>query len=394
MTTTQAPRTGIATTHAPRTGIAHGDDDGLELEWWRTAESGHGCLDPRRSLLGIGSVGAGRTCLTRLLARRLLDDGGQVMAVDRGTGEYITAPGPTRRAVVVDPMGGTTLDPLRLFTGQEALDYASAVFAMLAGLSDVGWYSRTTTALAEGLRDAVAHGARSLVEATQALEASDNPDTARVGAQVGALLGSGLLPFLGDGEAPDLDADYVCVWLEPSWPGQPLRDEVLGYLAVALGRSAAAADAHRPAALALDGQPMSAPTAEVVVRGPREGRARNASTWLLSPRLDALPPRLVEAFSGLGANRVVLRSSSDEWPDLARFVGLDRWLAEELARAGRPGSGAHDAELRGAMHDLEEAGGRALWVDRHRRVGLVELPDAGIVPSQGFSVAGVLRDRP
>jgi hypothetical protein len=265
---------------------------------------------------------------------------------------------------------------------------------MLAGLSDVGWYARTTTALAEGVGDAVAHGARSLVEAAQALEASDNPDTARVGAQVAALLGSGLLPFLGDGEAPDLDADYVCLWLEPAWPGQPLRDEVLGYLAVALGRSAAAADARRPAALALDGQPISAPAAEVVVRGLREGRARNAATWLLSPRLDALPPRLVEAFSVLGANRLVLRSSSDEWPDLARFVGLDRWLAEELAGAGRHGSGAHAAELRRAMDVLDEDRGRALWADREGRVGLVQLPYAGIVAGQGFSVAGVLRDRP
>ena len=375
---------------APFTGSEVGDPSGMLLGASLDAgvfapvlfDPAYGPSINRSASIGVsGALGSGKSYLAKLLCWATVARGGQVVTLDRtASAEYVAfaAAVPGRSQVVrLTPDARLSLDPLRVFTGEDRRRVTLGFCALLAGAPA---RSLEAAALAEAV-DAVAERTDArLADVVEELHrmadrpGRGDPDAAAAGRKLAhfARLGPAQLAF-GSGPPLALDADFIVfhapglaladrdTLLNEHLAEQMLPEQVFGqallYLVAAVSRSVIFSDRSRFAAALYDeawALTASPQGHALLLEGVRDGRKHNAACWLISqsPR-DLGETELVDL---LGA-RFAFRQAKGAANAAQRLLGLD--------------PNEETGEL------LEALGvGQCLFRDVRDRVGLVQVLEA------------------
>jgi hypothetical protein len=259
------------------------------------------------SLAAVGRLGSGKSYFLKRLCMDTVARGGQVVTIDRSRrGEYVAfgedIPG-TSQVVRLDAGSDIRLDPLRSFSGDEAVTVTLGFLSLLGGCSA---HSEEGAALAEAVDMVVERPGAGvndvLAELERMGEDQRRPDPAarslarRLAHYRRSALGQ--LAF-GDGEPVSLDADFIVFWAPNlTLPDREtlangshtlLPEQVFGqallYLVAAVGRRVVFQDPSRFAAALYDEAwaiLASSHGQSLLVEGVRDGRKHNGAMWLAS----------------------------------------------------------------------------------------------------------------
>jgi hypothetical protein len=376
----------------PFAGAELGDDAGMLLGLSRDA----GCarpmlLDPAAgprhdrdgSVAAFGCLGSGKSYLAKRLASAVVWRGGRMLLVDRTqAGEYVrfaaamADTGVSTQVVSIDGDSGLLLDPLRVFTGEDAAQIAGGYLGLVCGAEPTSLEAAT---LARAVRQVQAAGGR-LADVLGALDAlADQGDEYRHARELALRLGAiaehrfGAPAWSADGTSVDTDADCTVIHL-PNL-AIPSREVLLSehlsrrlqveqvcslgllYLVAALARWVAYADPDRFAALCLDeawALTTTLPGQQLLLDVLRDGRKHNAAGWVFSQHPADLPPMLRDLVS----TRFVFGLTGDAAREGLAWLGvdpaphtldlLDAWAARREPHQDPDGSGPPDCLMRDA----------------------------------------------
>ncbi len=268
-------------------------------------------LDNRSGSLAVfGQLGAGKSMMCKALARAVLARGGQVVVADRtNDGEYVRFADvcPGRHSILdMSPGSPFVIDPMRVFSGEERLQYATGVLALLAGTSPISLEGVVLSEAVEAVADRP--GCR-LVDVVSELESrTTDPDARVVARKLGALARTRQARMIfGEGEAMALDADLLVFHLRgivlpdkamltnEHLARNMLPEQLLGYsllyLVAAVTRHVSFADTSRFSVGIYDEARMltlSPYGRRLLVEAVRDGRKHNAAAWIISQHPDDL----------------------------------------------------------------------------------------------------------
>jgi hypothetical protein len=167
---------------------------------------------------GCGAPGAGKSTLAKRVIESVVADGGQVVTIDRTEqGEYVAYAQALAKVGVrtdVVKLGATTgvsLDPLRIFTGQERL---TVTIGFLAQLCAIESGSIDATTLAEAVETAAKNRDAHLIDVIGILQdRTDAPEASILARKLGrfARMDTVGQAAFGDGKPLDLTADFVVI---------------------------------------------------------------------------------------------------------------------------------------------------------------------------------------
>ena len=301
----------------PFAGVAVGDPEGMLLGYSLDAgtfrpvlfDAAYGPGINRSGSLGaFGALGSGKSYFIKNVLHATLARGGRVAVLDRSTsGEYArlapVVPVASGRAQVValGARSAVCLDPLRVFTGEDRIGFATGFLALIAGTAPGDLQG---IALAEAVRAVAARSSGRLCDVISVLEAAaaSDPHAEAAWRSLRNASHNPLASFaFGDGEVAGLDADYL-VFHAPGLslpdreavlrehlasrllPEQILSQAIL-YLIAAVARQVTFSDPGRFAAALFDEAwclTSSLQGRALLLDGIRDGRKHNAAVWLLS----------------------------------------------------------------------------------------------------------------
>jgi hypothetical protein len=319
----------------PFAGAAVGDNGGMLLGASRDA----GCvrpvlLDPASgprhdrdgSVAVFGTLGSGKSYLSKRLAATVLMRGGKMIMIDRTqAGEYVRFAatmadvGIRSQVVTVNDEGGLLLDPLRVFTPATARQVALGYLGMVCGLDAT---SLEAAALDKAVENVARPGGQlfDVLHELERLNDHGGPEfrhgrelALRLRAIANNRFGA---PAWGDGPSIDTSADCTVIHL-PNL-AVPRREVLLTehlsrkmlpeqvcslgllYLVAALARGIVFDEQGRFAALTMDeawALTSTLPGQQLLEEVLRDGRKHNAAGWVFSQNPDDLPGELRDLIS-------------------------------------------------------------------------------------------------
>lgn len=333
---------------APVAGHQVGDPRGIPIGINVSGGQGEAVLlDPaygpatnRSGSLGVfGALGSGKSYFVKRLLLGAVARGGQVVTLDRtSSGEYARlASAVSGQATVVglDEHATVGLDPLRVFSGEDAVRVALGFLTLL---------TRTTPSdvdgavLAQAVRQ-VAIAGGGLADVLQVLAADDEPEAHGLRRKLRAYVDHPLARLVfGDTPPLTLDADFICfhapglslpdrdAMVHEHLAKQLLPEQIFGqallYLVAAVSRVLTFADPRRFGATLVDeawALTSSPQGRQLLLDSIRDGRKHNAAVWLLSQHPEDLGD---DALSHLLGMRMLFRQSRGAAPAALRFMGL------------------------------------------------------------------------
>jgi hypothetical protein len=341
----------------PFAGSSVGDNGGMLLGASRDA----GCvrpvlLDPASgprhdrdgSVAAFGTLGSGKSYLSKRLAATVLMRGGKMIMIDRTqAGEYVrfaatmAEVGIRSQVVTVNDEGGLLLDPLRVFTPATARQVAKGYLGMVCGLDGT---SLEAAALDKAIENVARPGAQlfDVLHELDRLTDQGGPEfrhgrelALRLRAIANNRFGA---PAWGDGPSIDTSADCTVihmpnlsvprreVLLTEHLARKMLPEQVcslgLLYLVAALARGIVFDEPARFAALTMDeawALTSTLPGQQLLEEVLRDGRKHNAAGWVFSQDPDDLPAGLRDLISV----RFVFGLSGDAASNGLRWLGVD-----------------------------------------------------------------------
>jgi len=321
----------------PFAGADLGDPAGMLLGFSLDGGSARPVLiDPARgpatdrsgSIAITAALGAGKSFTLKHLAWGVLARGGQFATLDRTEhGEWVqfaqNAPGSTE-VVTLTSDAAVSIDPLQIFTGDEALQFGTGFLCLLLGIGIQETEGDVLTAAIKTVLGDRRPRAASLVGVLEERAREDRGRRLGDAAELvaGRLRGriSEKLARVVFGDAPPLRlsrADSVILWTPGLKPpprevllspelakrllGEQLLAQAMVYLAAAVMRKITFTDRSRFGAMCLDEASFltaSVEGAQLYEEGLRESRRANAAVWVAAqdvaslgePRLRALIP--------------------------------------------------------------------------------------------------------
>lgn len=339
-------------------------------------------LGPRANtdgnVLFVGNMGGGKTYSMMRLAEYQLDIGSQCVALDLSVeGEWVRALGAVTDSLAVLPIGGDgtglSMDPLRIFTGLEAVQRTKAMMVILTGIES---RELEGISLNEAIKSVAERGGRSIDVVEELLtrgrtNSRTDPEARSVGRKLQALAG---LPdaqiIFGDGEPLDIHAAQATVFHAPTLqlPGDTAnRDDLLDeqviseallYGMAAVARKITFRDKSSYGFYIADEYGLyrhNKPAAQMVHESVTGGRKNNAGTWMAGQGLAQFPADLLKLMTIIAIYRMT-RSAARE--ALTTFeIPCDEALLDRIESFG---AGEH------------------LLRDRRRRYGMVRTATAAI----------------
>lgn len=363
------------------------------------------------SWAAFGGLGAGKSYFTKRAARAVLARGGQVVVADRTRhGEYVrfaeVCPG-SHQVVQLSAASRFVLDPMRVFDGEERLQYATGFLALLAGTSPT---ELEGVVLAEAVEAVASRPGCRLGDVVDELEArgSRDPEARTVGRKLRAAARSKLAHIVfGEGEPLSLGADLIVFHL----PGLALPDkatltnahlsrailpeQLLGwallYLVAAVTRHVTFADPRRYSAGIYDEARMltlSPYGRQLLLEVVRDGRKHNAAAWIISQHPEDLGDSVGDddRIADLLGYRLIFNQEPGAAASAVRFLGMT--LTE------------HNKEMVTSLVSPDGRSRDALFTDSRGRVGRVQMfleldpeVDAAFDTNPSTSSAGVVELR-
>ncbi|GAC1362439.1 MAG: hypothetical protein NVSMB32_02760 [Actinomycetota bacterium] len=336
----------------PLGGVAVGDPEGMLLGYSRDAGTFRPVLfDPaygprinRSASLGaFGALGSGKSYFIKRVVHATLARGGRVIALDRtGMGEYVRLAGCAPGSVQVVALSADSpicLDPLRVFSGEEAVTYALGFLSLVTGTSPA---EPKGVALAEAVHKVGARAAGGLGDVLTVLQKAGEREPAAEDAWR-ILRSASRSPLarlaFGEGTAASLDADYLVfhapgltlpdreTTLREHLVRQLLPEQVLSqallYLVAAMAKHVTFSDPGRFAAALFDEAwclTSSLQGRSLLLDTVRDGRKHNAAVWLVSQHPADLGD---DELAHLLGPRFVFRQAAAAAGAALRFVGVE-----------------------------------------------------------------------
>ena len=365
----------------PFAGSAVGDNGGMLLGASRDA----GCvrpvlLDPASgprhdrdgSLAVFGTLGSGKSYLSKRLAATVLMRGGKMIMIDRTqAGEYVrfaaamAEVGIRSQVVTVNDDGGLLLDPLRVFTPATARQVALGYLGMVCGLDGT---SLEAAALDKAVENVARPGGQlfDVLHELERLNDHGGPEF-RHGRELALRLRAIANNRFGApawGEGPSIDTSADCTVIHLPNLAVPRREVLLTehlsrkmlpeqvcslgllYLVAALARGIVFDEQGRFAALTMDeawALTSTLPGQQLLEEVLRDGRKHNAAGWVFSQNPDDLPAELRDLISvrfvfGLTGEAAV---SGLRWmgvdPSRENIDMLENWAARREVVSGPDG---------------------------------------------------------
>lgn len=298
------------------------------------------------SLGAVGDLGSGKSYFAKCLAWGTLARGGQVVTLDRTPrGEWVqfagVAPG-SPQVVRLDPSADepATLDPLRVFSGDERITVATGFLSLLTG-STV--QSLEGAALARAVRQVAGRSDPHLGGVLEELSstAASNPAAEKAARTLEAVaelplariaFGDGPVLRLGDADfvvfhAPSLALPDRETALSERLARQMSLEEILGrallYLVAAVARRLAFADVSRFAVLLIEEAWVLTSSLEgerLIREAVKDGRKHASATWLFLQHPEDLADPVIR---DLLRNRFVFRQSRGAAAQSLAFLGVE-----------------------------------------------------------------------
>jgi hypothetical protein len=332
------------------------------------------------NVLFVGNMGGGKSYAMKRLAEYQLDIGSQCVALDLSLeGEWVRALGAVTDSLAVLPIGGAgaadglSMDPLRVFSGPEAIQRAKAMMVILTGIDSREVEGIT---LGEAIKTVHERGGRAVNVVDELLRrgkanARTDPEARIVGRKLAALLEvPDAAIIFGDGEALDIHAAQATVFHAPNLqlPGeQANRDDLLDeqvvseallYGMAAVARKITFRDKSRYGFYIADEYGLyrhNPPAAQMINESVTGGRKNFAGTWVGAQSIAQVPDVLHKLMA------------------IVAFYRMSRAAAREVLTAFEI---PHDEALLDRIEQF--AAGEQLLRDRSRRYGMVRVATSAI----------------
>jgi hypothetical protein len=288
------------------------------------------------NVLFVGNMGGGKSYGMKRLAEYQLDIGSQCVALDLSQdGEWVRALGAVTDSLAVLPIGGAgaadglSMDPLRVFTGPEAVQRAKAMMVILTGIESREVEGIT---LGEAIKTVHEHGGRAADVVDELLRrgkanSRTDPEARIVGRKLAALLEvPDAAIIFGDGEPLDIHAAQATVFHAPhlQLPGEHAnRDDLLDeqvvaeallYGMAAVARKITFRDNSRYGFYVADEYGLyrhNRPAAQMINESVTGGRKNWAGTWLAGQSIAQFPADLLKLMTVVSLFRMT-RSAARE----------------------------------------------------------------------------------